>query len=83
MNVISTQEELSVLRTPEELCILVEPDRLGISDEDFFNKAAEGQHQKLREAWVLSRLGIAISHSICPVQVKVVDGPLLDGIFQF
>lgn len=83
MNTIPTQEELAVFRRPEELCALVEPDRLGISDEEFFNKAAGGLHQKLREAWVLSRLGIAIGHVISPVRVKVVDGPLLDGVVQF
>ena len=83
VNPIPTQEDLAVFRSPEDLCRLVEPDRLGISDEDFFNKAAGGLHQKLREAWVLSRLGIAISHSISAVQVKVIDGPLLDGVFQF
>jgi hypothetical protein len=83
MNAIPTQDELALFRRPEDLCILVEPGRLGISDEDFFNKAAGGLHQKLREAWVLSRLAIAISHVISPVQVKVLDGPLLDGVIQF
>jgi hypothetical protein len=61
----------------------VEPDSLGISDEDFFNKAAQGLYQKLREAWVLARIGAVIDHVISAVQVKVVDGPLLDGILRF
>lgn len=80
---IPTREELAVFRRAEDLCTLVEPDRLGVSNEDFFNKAAGGLYQKLREAWVLSRVGIAISHAMSPVQVKVVDGPLLDGVIQF
>ncbi len=70
-------------RKPEDLCSIVEPDRLGISDEAFFNETAKGLHQKLREAWVLARLGIAVTHAISPVLVNVVDGPLLDGILRF
>jgi hypothetical protein len=78
-----TFEELSIFREPEELCILVEPKNLGIPDEAFFNETAGGLHQKLQEAWVLARLGIVISHTISPVLVSIVDGPLLDGIFKF
>lgn len=83
MSTIPTQEHLAIFRVPEELCALVEPDNLGISDEDFFNKAAGGLNQKLREAWVLSRLGLVISHVIEPVQISVADGPLLDGVMRF
>jgi hypothetical protein len=83
VSTILTQEDLAVFRTPEDLCALVEPDNLGISDEDFFNKANGGLNQKLREAWVLSRLGIAISYVIEPVQVSVADGRLLDGLMKF
>lgn len=80
---LPTKEDLKVFRKPKELCSLVNPNRLGISAECFFNRAAGGLYQKLREAWVLSRLGIVISRSISPVLVSVVDGPLLDGIFRF
>jgi hypothetical protein len=80
---IPTVQQLAVFRSPEDLCQLVDPDSLGISDEDFFNKAAQGLYQKLREAWVLARIGTAIGHVISSVQVKVVDGPLLDGILRF
>ena len=80
---IPSADELAVFRTPEDLCILVEPNRLGISNEDFFNRPTRGLHQKLREAWVLSRLGIALSKAITPVTIKVVDGPMLDGIVRF
>jgi len=80
---IPTVQQLAVFRSPEDLCRLVEPDSLGISDEDFFNKAAQGLYQKLREAWVLARIGAVIDHVISSVQVKVVDGPLLDGILRF
>lgn len=80
---IPTEEDLAIFREPEDLCILVEPDRLGISDESFFNEVAGGLHQKLREAWMLARLGVGISHAISPVLVSVVDGPLLDGILRF
>lgn len=80
---IPTKEDLAIFRTPEQLCVLVDPKGLGISDEAFFNNAAGGLHQKLREGWVLARLGIAISHAISPVQVAVIDGPLLDGVLRF
>lgn len=80
---IPTVQQLAVFRSPEDLCRMVEPDSLGISDEDFFNKAAQGLYQKLREAWVLARIGAVIDHVISPVHVKVVDGPLLDGILRF
>jgi len=80
---IPTKEDLAEFRRPEDLCIMVEPDRLGISDETFFNETSQGLHQKLREAWVLARLGISINHAISPVLVSVVDGPLLDGILRF
>lgn len=80
---IPSADELVVFRTLEDLCILVEPNRLGISNEDFFNRPARGLHQKLREAWLLSRLGIALSKAITPATIKVVDGPMLDGIVRF
>lgn len=56
---------------------------MGISNEDFFNKAAKGLNQKLQEAWVLARLGIAISNTISPVTLSVVDAPMLDGVIHF
>jgi hypothetical protein len=79
---VPTIEELRQFRSPDELLAMVEPSALGIPDSEFFNKTAQGLNQKLREAWVAARLGVAISHVMGDVSVSITEEEQADAIFR-